>query len=399
MRKALPYLVCILLIQSCINKNRLPDLRESYDYKDTKPFGTYAARKVLETSFPNTKVTTTNRAFSKTYEEVSDTNSVYFSVSRNLYMNEEDAQAMLDFVYEGNTLFLSAANFDTVLLSKLMCEQVKADALFDYIGMNYLSTKTTLDPQVAEKGNRFEYYYKPFANHFSSIRANYSKVISYNQAEKPNGFILFWGKGRLIIHCDPRAFSNYFLLKNNNFIYLQQILGLMRGSPDKIYWDDFYNTQNVRRKDKSDFSTLSELMKYPPLAIAFWIFIALLALYVLFNSKRRQRIIPVVKPNENSSIAFTETIARLYLQHHDNKNIAEKMITYFNEYIRKNYFLNVNTSSSDFISVLSRKSGVSFEDTKKLFEYINEMNARDYINDQQLLTLNNYIQHFFKNRT
>ncbi|MFN8247216.1 MAG: hypothetical protein U0T56_12660 [Ferruginibacter sp.] len=41
-------------------------------------------------------------------------------------------------------------------------------------------------------------------------------------------------------------------------------------------------------------------------------------------------------------MAFTETIARLYLQKKDNKNIADKMIMYFNEFIRTHYFLPVN---------------------------------------------------------
>lgn len=380
-----------------MNRPKLPDLKETYSYRDTKPFGTFAAKKIVETSFRGKKLQVSRRAFSKTYAASSDTNALYFCISLNLFVTEEDAQGMLDYVYIGNTLFISAANLDTMLLTRLLCEQVKADVLLDFMQVNYMPATVRLSEEINPSKNSFSYYYKPFANYFSSIKANYSHVIGYNESKKPNCFILFWGKGRLILHCDPRAFSNYFLLKNNNYRYLQELLRLT-DLPGTVYWDDYYRNRNVRSQGTGKFSTFSELMKYPSLAIALWIFIALLALYVLFNSKRKQRIIPIMKPNENSSIAFTETIARLYLQHRDNKNIADKMITYFNEYIRKNYFLTANATNTDFISALSRKSGVSFEQTTGLFNAINEVNSKTELDDQQLLTLNEHIQQFYKNR-
>jgi len=379
-------------------KSKLPDLRESYSYRDTKPFGTYVAKKVIENGYPGKKLRIIRRAFSKTYGESTDTNAIYFCISRNLFLNEDDAQAMLDYVYTGNTLFISSANLDTLLLTRLMCSQVKADALLDLMQVNYMPASITLSDDINLLKDSFSYYYKPFANSFSSVNANYSQIAGYNDVMKPNCFILFWGKGRLLLHCDPRAFSNYFLLKQTNYRYLQELLRLTDQFPGTVYWDDYYRNRNVNRQNNRKFSTFSELMKYPPLAYAFWIFLTLLTIYVLFHSKRRQRIIPILKRNENSSIAFTETIARLYLQHRDNKNIADKMITYFNEFIRKNYFLTANAASTEFISALSRKSGVSFEQTNDLFNTINELNSKAELNDQQLLKLNEYIQEFYKNR-
>jgi hypothetical protein len=68
----------------------------------------------------------------------------------------------------------------------------------------------------------------------------------------------------------------------------------------------------------------------------------------LFDSKRRQRIIKPLQPNINTSVAFTETVGRLYLQKKDNRNIADKMITYFLEHIRNQYFLNTNQLNDEF---------------------------------------------------
>ena len=105
-----------------------------------------------------------------------------------------------------------------------------------------------------------------------------------------------------------------------------------------------------------------------------------------------------IKSNENSSVAFTETVARLYLQKHDNKNIADKMITYFYEFIRSNYFLNVNAGNKEFITALSKKSGVTEENTIALFNMIGQVNQNSTIDDYQLLSLNRQIQQFYKKR-
>jgi hypothetical protein len=137
-------------------------------------------------------------------------------------------------------------------------------------------------------------------------------------------------------------------------------------------------------------------MKHPPLAAAFWLSLIMLALYLAFGSKRRQRVIPPRKPNENTSVTFTETIGRLYLQKKDNKNIAEKMITYFNEHVRNSYFLNTNVVDDEFITTLSRKSGVDRGAVESLYRAMQHAHQSAAVDDYQLLSLNQQIQHFYK---
>ena len=103
-----------------------------------------------------------------------------------------------------------------------------------------------------------------------------------------------------------------------------------------------------------------------------------------------------IKPNENTSVTFTETIGRLYLQKKDNKNIAEKMTTYFNEHVRNNYFLNTNVINDEFITTLSRKSGVEKNRVESLYRAISHVHNNAVVDDYQLLSLNEQIQHFYK---
>ena len=134
------------------------------------------------------------------------------------------------------------------------------------------------------------------------------------------------------------------------------------------------------------------------MAWAFWLLLLLLALYILFGGKRRQRIVDTIPPNTNTTVAFTETVGHLYLQKKDNRNIADKIIMYFQEYIRKKYFLNTSQVNDGFITTLSRKSNTPQADTEALFALILEVQQSAQISDVQLLLLNQHIENFYKNK-
>ncbi|MBK7883196.1 MAG: hypothetical protein IPJ81_04895 [Chitinophagaceae bacterium] len=174
-------------------------------------------------------------------------------------------------------------------------------------------------------------------------------------------------------------------------------MSFTRPAPDNIYWDNYYNPLNYSKKKKKNFSAFDMIFNNPPLKWAFWLTLLLLLLYVLFQGKRRQRIIENIPPNENTSVTFTETIGRLYLQKKDNHNIAQKMITYFNEHIRNNYFLNAGQFNEEFIATLSRKSGVDKNKIESLYRSIHRVQVSIQVEDFELLSLNEKIQYFFKN--
>ncbi len=399
MVKAVTYSLFVfsLLLGSCTKKSiSLPDLRETYGAKDKKPFGAYAALQVMKHSFPSNSIQSTSLPFASGMYGYSDTSSLYCCISRNFFIESRDADAILDYVYQGNTFFLSSANIDTLLLNRMYCATEHNGFEERYMPVALRDASVSLIEDANTTKDSFSYFFMPFTTRFSKLNEGYSRILGYNSDGNTNCIVFFWGKGRMFIHTDPRAFSNYFLLTGNNHRYMQQLLQLMPGTPEKIYWNEYYAKQNQR--ENSDHSAFSEIMKYPPLKMAFWIALGLLLLYVLFSSKRKQRIIRQIKPNTNSSVEFTETIGRLYLQKKDNKNIADKMITYFNEHIRSHYFLSANAGSDDFIRSLSRKSGVPFEHTLSLYRAIEQASGSTVVDDYQLLSLNEQIQQFYKKR-
>ncbi len=374
--------------------NGLPPLDENFSKADRNPFGTYIAFRQLEAMYPRNNINVKKKPFDKTWSEISDTAALYVCLAPSLYLNEDEIEAMKDFVAAGNTLFIGANNIDKDLLKEFECREINNQLLYLF-GLD--SIRTT---RAATTDSSFAYYYYPFKNSFSYTDTVFTKTLGYNDDGQPNFIMCYHGKGRLILHCDAKVFSNYFLLKQDNYKFMQQAFSFTSNRPDHIFWDDYYRRLNTRRsptnKNEQGSSSLSEIMKHPPLKAAFWLCLLALLLYVLFGIKRRQRIIEKIKPNENTTVTFTETIGRLYLQKKDNRNIAEKMITYFNEHVRNNYFMNTNNINDEFVTTLSRKSGVEREKVAALYSLIQNISNKSRVDDEELLSLNRQLQQFYK---
>jgi hypothetical protein len=399
------YLYIVLLIAftgllaACQNRraqSALPSLEESFSKTDKKPFGAYVAYHQVENMFARNTVRSKTQAFNKTWNNITDTASLYICFAQALYVNDDEVKAMLGYVHAGNDLFIAANYIDEALLKEIGCVQNYQPVPAYNHFFDSVRTTSTLFSQ-----NDFSYYYQPFKSSFIKYDNDLTKVLGVNEQNKANYIVYFHGKGKLFLHCDPRAFSNYFLLKKDNYKYMENVFAYTFPSPDHLYWDDYYRKLSSRRRSSGNdndesFSSLSEILKHPPLAAAFWLTLLLLSLYILFSIKRRQRIIEKLKPNENTTVTFTETIGRLYLQKKDNKNIAEKMSTYFNEHVRNSYFLNTHTVNDNFITTLSRKSGVEKNKVEALYRAIQHAQNNAVVDDYQLLSLNEQIQQFYK---
>jgi hypothetical protein len=406
------FFVCVAIsIGSCIQSGRvLPPLNEDYRKTDKRPFGSFIAYKEFKNLFNDRYVETVTDPFDEEWNVIKDYSSskkysLYFLITKNLVLNYTEVNAFMDYVKAGNDLFISADYIDTRLLENINCNNERMAEIVDETKGLMNQTNVSMYEGEDVTSPSYSYYYYPFLNSLSGYDTAFTKVLGVNEKNETDYILLFWGKGRIYLHVAPRVFSNYFLLSGNNHEYLENVLSYLRSDPKNIYWDEYYkNTNPNRRKGNNDsnednFSSLSVIRQHPPLLWAFWLGIIGLLLFILFNAKRKQRIINVVKPNINTTVNFTETVGRLYLQKKDNNHIAEKMITYFFEHIRNKYFINTSKIDDEFINSLSGKSGVPKETTQQLFSLIDRVHSGERVDDEMLVQLNIEIENFYKNQS
>lgn len=387
------YILMIVWISilGCSNEKRLPDMRETYNVQSRQPFGTHIAQQMLMMSYPGATMYELDKAFNTQYFEPS---SIYVSITKQFYPIYADILDMKEYVSEGNTLFIAASTFDSTFLDYFDITYQTGNQwgigdpymMLD-AGVRLSEVNDTLSPV-------YSYFYYPFRSHFISFPDS-ATICGYNDLGQPNYIRLPINDGYLYLHAEPRAFSNYFLLTSANYRYFNGVFGGMNDEQETIYWDKYYTKRSQTTGESNSTSYFSELMKHPSLKAATLLFLALMLLYVLLESRRKHPVIPVIQPHMNSSLAFSETIARLYLQHRNHKDIALKMITYFNEYLRSRYGLqSVNLEEQS--EWISKKSGVKLEDVRATAYCIKQVHDYEQIDDELLSQLNDYIFKFYK---
>lgn len=376
-------------------KQGLPDMRGSFRFDDNRPMGTSLATNMLQDAYPDNWITKRKAGFTDINNNYEDTASLYFMTGKKLYLSKEETKNILDFVARGNTVFLSAQEIDSTLLESIKCSQFQMTEDAEVAPYAYLNTQTKLQSSFG-RDSAYKYFYFPIVNFFTADSASRVKSLGFNAYHSPNFIVYFNGKGALFLHCEPRVLSNYFLLQNKNVHYLMNIIKAFPARVEHLYVDDFYSKINFR-KDEGKASLLSFIYSHPPLAWAFSILLVVFLSYLFINGKRRQRIVPIVKPVANASVSFAEAIASLYRKTKENKNIAEKLITYFYEEVRTKYFINASKITEDFIMTLSRKAGVEYNITNSLFYTIQMVQDSAEVSDELLMQLNEKIQQFKQN--
>lgn len=389
-----------MLFASC-NKP-LPDMKESYGQDEKIPFGAYVTYHRISQIFSDYRILSFDQPFDSLNNYVTADlqkgYSLYFLITKSLLLNDSDVNGLLDYVKSGNDLFLSADFIDQKLTNQLKINIDRNAETATHMNGVMKDTWVSMDYGVKIKGSQYGYFYFPFLNYFTDYPQDYSRVLGVNENNQANFILFFLGKGRLYLHLAPKAFSNYFLMTNKNIHYLENVFSYLRLSPNRVFWDDYYNHLSAFRMsgsgNKNNFSSLQVVMQHPGLKWTFWIIVALILLFVLTQMKRKQRVIPQVNTPVNATGDFVQSISRLYYQNKNNKQIAEKMISYFYESLRNKYFINIPAHDDRFLQQFLEKSEGSTEDMNTLVGLIEMIHAQEKVSDEELKELNKRIENF-----
>lgn len=206
--------------------------------------------------------------------------------------------------------------------------------------------------------------------------------------------ITYESGGSVSIHLAPLAFSNFFLLHRANKEYFDNALSYLPHDIQVIKWDDYFRTRAADQKNR--FSKLSAFLNNNILRWAFWLVVLLFTIIYLFESKRKQSIVPIIAPVKNASLDFVKTIGRLYYQRKDNKNLAIKMSAHFLDNVRNRYNLPTSILNEDFENRLAYKSDYDKTAISDIVYSIKTIPDQPSITDEELMAFNNKLEKFIK---
>jgi hypothetical protein len=331
--------------------------------------------------------------------------AIYCFIGNAPKYSEEEAEHMMRFAENGGTIFISAEELPDSLMQFLF---FRNDCGFDnqaQIGMWKSSSRgiaaqfthpnliaaqpyTLTLPQNVEAWQSANWSYFPLSNicENNTIPLVLLGTVSFFETEgtargrTEANFVRFNTKrGYVYIHTNPRLFSNYYMQTEEGFEYANKVLGHFNS--DKIYWD---RVSTVYPRAKASATPPRPVPKNPmeyiygqaQLRNAWYVLLGATLLFMVFRAKRRQRVIPLLEPNVNTSLAFVKTIGQLYFQQQNHRNIYNKLMQHFLAHLRQRYHIVAAEFTPAFVERVAYRTDISHEIVSKIFSRYENINQQ-----------------------
>lgn len=365
----------------------------SYSKVDKIPLGTYVLHDLMKKSFKGNF----NEIHVPPFEALRDSSlaGTYFFVNNSINFDKTERDSLLAWAKKGNTVFVSANYFSSTLLDTLKLN-TNTEVNFEKIGTQPL----------LELVNQTFAHPKPFhikkdlpVRYFSEIDTLSQTVLGVSgiyidtlaiREPRINFIQVPMGKGRVLLHLQPEIFSNFFLLSEENATHTAEVLSYIN-TGTTLYWDNYYKSGK-----RIDISPLRVLLDNKHFKWAYYFVLLGAVLFIIFEGRRKQRSIPIVKPLTNKTYEYTRTIAGMYLDKNEHHLIAQKQVALFLEYIRTRLRIPTEKINERFYKSVAERSGNTLEDTLKLFALIERINNQNNTAQTELLKLYKEIRDFKK---
>ncbi|WP_029297672.1 hypothetical protein [Chryseobacterium hispalense] len=334
--------VMIILVLFEANKSESTDWRKNFDINQKSPFGLFVFNNEINTLFKN-KIKRIGETPYDYYQSDKKTHNIL------IIQEEIDRQSwnkILDQVSKGS---------DAMLIVSEMPKQI-SDSIGYYDSQISFEDENVLKLTDKKFENDFIHLDKfPSGRGFTFIKPGVEvlgKTVEKNNSDQANFIKIEFGKGKIYVHCEPLFITNYYLLKRGDVKYAQDVFS---------YLDDRETIWFVENDAKVSQFFLRFILSNPALKYAWWVFLGGMVLFIFFNAKRKQRIVPIIEPLKNTSVDFVKSIGNLYLQEGDFHDMMAKKAQYFLNKVRMDLLIDTQYLDAEFTKKLHLKTGKPME--------------------------------------
>ncbi len=203
---------------------------------------------------------------------------------------------------------------------------------------------------------------KYYDNSFKPICVASDTLTTACLREYPNG-------GKLIVTTMPLVFTNYGVMDSDARKLSEYMSSFFKGR--KLY--RLYEEKNKKSVMEEEDGDFKYIMSQPPLKWAFYIILGLLVVYMVFNSRRRMKAIPVHKIDEDTTLQFAKVLGTFYYHQDNHVPFLMKKYDKLKSTLQSRYGWDVEKmEASDLINRLYVITGIRKDRIAKLFILIRE---------------------------
>lgn len=387
-------LIVIIFVAMSIESSKpvTIDWSETYNERHSKPYGLKVLYEEFTNLFDEVSIkkirNTPYEYFNAKYnwDEYKYTiEGTYVSIHPYFYTDESSLNELFDFASEGNIVFMSTHEIPHYIQDSLGFKtkydyQVETKAEFSFSNDNLWNNSVSFEKGIKNI-------------HFTEIDTLTTIPLGYQKFSSDSIYTNFIkvpvGDGAFLLHTQPVAFTNFHLLKDEHHKYAEGVLGYL---PNRNIFFDSPNKYGVEESS----SPLRFILSQPPLRWAWFISLLTLLVFILFNVKRKQRIVKIINPLENTTLDFTKTIGNLFYETKDHENVVRKKITYFLEHIRNDYLMDTQVLDEVFIKRLALKAGKDKDEIEDLISLIIKLKKKVHFQEYDVLNITEAIERFNK---
>lgn len=358
----------------------------TFYHLDKNPFGGKIFYELLQSRFDEV-----DYYFNTVYEMEDEIGENIIILAENFYPDDHDLEVLLSQVAQGSKALIASQNFSFNISDTLKLDYQLPFPDFDFLDPakeNADSLTIRMTNAHFQPGRKYVFPRQVGRVDFTRIDTLQARILAVNDQNYPVLVSYPVGDGELFICSTPLIFSNYALLLNDNYRLAESVLSYFGGQ--SVQWFQYYQMGRMESPSPMRY-VLSEL----PLKWAFYTAVLAVVLFMFFEAKRKQRIIPVVEPLKNNTLNFTRVIGRLYHQKKDHRDLAWKKILYFHEFALRHYFIDVFKDDEHLAERLADKAGQPRERADKLLKMIAEVKKAGKISSSYLFELNKLIDKFY----
>lgn len=368
------------------------DWSPSYEQNDTRPLGAKVFYDLVQ-KHPGDWKDSTIPPF-EAIEEMPDS-ATYVFINDYFSTDPDEFGQLLNWVRRGGHLFVSASGISKVLLDSLALHDQVFPEAFEAERIYTLSLESPMNlsqPATYDQLHRGEYFEWGDTTQVQVL----GKINDQNSLDpeesKPNFIQLREGNGLVTLHAFPEVFSNYFLLDQVNKSYTEQVLGTW-DLDHPVLLDHYIKSGKI-----SSSSPLYLVLSNRYLKAAYFTCWVLLLLWVVFEGKRKQKAIKLIRPPENKSLEFAKTISSIYLNQEDMTQLGQLQLSLFWYYCRTQFNL-YEENREELAELLANKSGVSLIETQGLLKQLTLLEAKEQLNQEDIQRINELIEDFKSKQT
>ncbi len=183
-------------------------------------------------------------------------------------------------------------------------------------------------------------------------------------------------KGSHFLHSIPELFKNYTVTRKNGYFHSISVLNHFPKNKQIVLLTGFAkdpsknkSTKKKKSNEVKDDSLIQFILENPSTRLAFILSLGLLILYVIFRTKRREKVIPTKEKHQNMSLSFVDTLSSIYLSKRNPKGILSVMRTNFFARVSRHFYIDLQRKEQAKLNVklLAEKSNVPLAEIVEIY--------------------------------